>query len=144
MISKLLVILTSIVISSFIFIQINLSSSTAKINGHVFSIEVASSQKEQEIGLSKYVKIKSNFGMYFPFKNRDYYTFWMKGMKFPIDIIFISYGKIVTIYKDVPVQNGNFLPTYSPTSPIDRVLEISAGLSEKYNFKIGDNVKIRL
>jgi uncharacterized membrane protein (UPF0127 family) len=66
----------------------------------------------------------------------------MKNMKFPIDIIFINNDQIVTIQNEAQVIKGQENPTiYSSTGPADKVLEIQAGLSKKYNFKAGDRVK---
>jgi len=113
------------------------------INNQKFKVIVASSQQEQEIGLSKTKSLSQNQGMIFLFEKPDYYSFWMKKMKFPIDIIYIN-GDVITIIKnDVrpPKDNKEIPIVYTPTEPSDRVLEIQAGLSEKYNFKKGDKVQ---
>ncbi len=117
----------------------------AEIHNHVFLVEIAKTPTEQEIGLAKYARLPLNDAMYFPFRQPGYYAFWMKNMKFPIDIIFIRNGKIVTIdsFVPAPVKNQQELPTYKPLVPADAVLEINAGLSKKYGFSRGDNVIIR-
>jgi len=121
--------------------QISIKSPIAKINSHTFKLYVAKSDKDKQIGLSKYKKIDSTQGMVFPFSKAGYYSFWMKEMKFSIDIIYIKDGKIVTIYKNVPMpKNNSDLPVYNSTAPADTVLEVNAGLSQKYNFKKGDKV----
>jgi len=114
------------------------------INDHNFKVAVAASQKEQEIGLSETKSLQQDQGMIFLFQKPDYYSFWMRNMKFPIDIIYISNDTVVTIKNDVqtPKNNNDNLTIYTPTKPSDKVLEIQAGLSEKYNFKNGDKVKI--
>ncbi|MCL5746726.1 MAG: DUF192 domain-containing protein [Patescibacteria group bacterium] len=116
----------------------------AEINNHVFRLEVAKTEKQQEIGLAKYKSIPLNFGMLFPFGKPGFYSFWMKNMKFPIDIIYIRNNRIVTIYKNVPCPksvNGK-LPIYQPVSAADTVLEINANLSQKYGFKVNQPVEI--
>jgi len=119
-------------------------SPTATINNHTFKLELAKTQKEKEIGLSKKEMLEKNAGMLFLFERPAYYSFWMKNMKFPIDIIYIRNDRIVTIHKNVkPPKNPNeSLPIYNSKEPADTVLEINAGLSEKYNFKEKDLVKI--
>ncbi len=116
---------------------------TATIDDYKFNLKVARTSKEKEIGLSEEKNLGQNNGMLFTFEQEGYYTFWMKNMKFPIDIIYIRDGIIVTIYENVqpPKDNAN-LPVYQPKSPADTVLEINAGLSSKYNFKEGDSVKL--
>jgi uncharacterized membrane protein (UPF0127 family) len=83
--------------------------------------------------------------MLFLFDPKETPSFWMKDMLFPIDIIFINDGTVVTVYKNVqPPIDGQNLPLYKPNQPIDDVLEINAGLSEQYGIKEGDSVKITL
>ncbi|SRR5581483_2072325 len=125
-----------------IFVYKGLVSPTIKIDGHTFSLILAKDEKDKQIGLSKYSKIDQDKGMLFIFDKADFYPFWMKDMKFPIDIIFINGNKIVTIYAEVPTSNGNLI-LYTPTEPADRVLEVKAQTSTKYNFKVGDSVEYK-
>lgn len=125
---------------------------TAKvaIGSHTFIAEVAKTEAEKEIGLSGRASISDNRGMVFIFDTPGIYSFWMKKMQFPLDIIFIKDDKIITIFKQVtPPQAGadvadNLLPIYTPQGEIDRVLEINSGLVDKYGIKQGDTVKITL
>jgi hypothetical protein len=118
----------------------------ARIGNQEFNLEIARTDEEKQIGLSKYKNIPKDFGMLFPFEKTDYYSFWMKDMKFSVDIIFIKDNKIVTIYKNVPAPKSNHesLPTYKSSGLSDTVLEIKGGLSQEYNFKINDFVEINL
>ena len=113
------------------------------INNQNFKVTIAASQKEKEIGLSETKSISKDQGMLFIFNQPAYYSFWMKNMKFPIDIIYINNDTIVTIESNAqPPKDGQKNPViYTPTKPADKVLEIQAGLSEKYKFKNGDKVK---
>lgn len=117
-------------------------SATATIGNHTFTLSIARSQKEKEVGLSETKLLSENQGMIFIFDKPDYYSFWMKNMKFPIDIIYINNDAIVTIIKNAQIIKPQDNPTvYFSTQPADKVLEIQAGLSEKYKFKEGDRVK---
>lgn len=114
---------------------------TVVINNQSFKVMIASSQKEREIGLSETKSMSDNQGMIFLFDKPDYYSFWMKNMKFPIDIIYISNDTIVTVINNAQLIKDKENPAiYSSTAPADKVLEIKAGLSEKYKFKNGDKV----
>jgi uncharacterized protein len=112
------------------------------INNHSFKVSVAASQKELEIGLSEAKSLSESQGMIFIFEKPDHYSFWMKNMKFPIDIIYINQDKIITIKDNVaPPKDNNEIPSiYTPDEPSNKVLEIKAGLSKKYKFKKGDKV----
>jgi uncharacterized membrane protein (UPF0127 family) len=71
------------------------------------------------------------------------YPFWMKDMKFPIDIIWISGKTIAGFAESVnpePEKTIFSLTSYSPPQPVDTVLEINAGLVKQYGFQIGDQV----
>jgi len=118
---------------------------TITINNHTFYLYVARTPKDREIGLSKYNNIPQNFGMIFLFDKSDFYSFWMKGMRFPIDIIFIKDYRVVTVYQNVSPPKGQKegLLRYKPKSRADRVLEINSGLSQTYNIKEGDLVKLK-
>lgn len=122
-----------------------LKTPTATINNHTFSLKVAKTDKEKEIGLSNLSSLPKNQGMIFPFQKADYYPFWMRDMKFPIDIIFIKENKIVTIHQNLqpPKTKTETIPIYRPDEPADTVLEINSGLSKEYGFKKGDPVKLQ-
>lgn len=142
-----LIVSLSILITILAFLKYNYpdkKTPQVAINNHIFNLEIAKTEKEREIGLAKYKNIPQNFGMLFLFEKPDYYSFWMKNMKFPIDIIFIRNNKIVTIFKNVspPKSNGEFFPIYRTQKLSDTVLEINAGLSDKYNFQENGSVNI--
>lgn len=139
---------------AFIFIQFNpfgktasttgANPSTVTINDQTFNVSIAETEEEKQKGLSGIDSLPMNEGKLFMFEKPDLYAFWMKDMKFPIDIIFINGDTIVSITENAkPVETGD-LPTYQPTEPSDKALEINAGLSKKYNFKPGDKVAIEI
>lgn len=121
-----------------------LKSSSVTIKDQKFSVTVAKTLEQTEAGLSEKQSLPENQGMLFVFEKPDYYPFWMKNMKFPIDIIYINKNKIVTIVENTPVPNQNIqqIPIYKPETQADMVLEINAGLSKKYGFKNGDEIKV--
>lgn len=124
-----------------------LKQTKASVNNNTFNLTLAKSQKEKEIGLSEKKSLDQNSAMLFVFEKPDFYSFWMRNMKFPIDIIFIRENKIVSIYKNAQPPTGNInsssLVIYKPEEPADKVLEINAGLSEKNNIKKGDEIKFQ-
>lgn len=117
-------------------------SPTATIQGHTFTLTVAKSPEEKQTGLSKKTSLAQDSGMLFPFDTPDYYSFWMKNMQIAIDIIYINNDHIVTIFENLqpPKSQDENLSIYKPDEPADKVLEINAGLSEKYGIKKGDQV----
>lgn len=116
------------------------------INNKKFKVELARTDKEKQIGLSNHKSLPQDQGMLFIFDKPGSYYFWMKNMKFPIDIIFIKDDKIVSISKNAkpPAQGDANPPLIKPAGEVNRVLEINAGLADKNKFKSGDSVKIDL
>lgn len=120
------------------------ASSTVTIDGHQFKVSLAISSADQQKGLSVFNSLPVDEGMLFLFPNYSYYSFWMKDMKFPIDILWIKDNTLVGIQENAPAENlpDSQLPNYYPPEAINKVLEINAGLSQKYGFKAGDAVSI--
>lgn len=116
------------------------------INNKTFTVDLAKSEKEKMTGLSGRNSIDENSGMLFIFSKKDTYSFWMKDMKFPIDIIFIDSDKVVDVIQNATIpttKNVALLPIYKGTSPSNYILEIKAGAAQKYKIKIGDKVTIK-
>lgn len=113
-----------------------------EINGKNFKVEVVKKGWEMERGLSGRTGLKDGAGMLFVFSKADFQIFWMKDMKFSIDIIWINEGKIVDIKERAAVPVTQYIESYRPSERAKYVLEINAGLAEKYGFKMGDEVKL--
>jgi uncharacterized membrane protein (UPF0127 family) len=119
---------------------------TAVIKNQTFSLEIAKTEAEREKGLSGRDSLPLNSGMLFIFDKPDYYGFWMKDMKFPIDIIFIHDKQVITVYQKVlpPAKNATSLQIVKPSEPADMVLEMNAGLANQYHIQTGDSVSLSL
>lgn len=113
------------------------------VRGATFTVEVADTPAKKELGLGKRDGLPAGRGMYFPFASARTWVFWMKDMRFPIDIVWIRQGRIVDIHKDVPPPASDALETYSPVEPADAVLELNAGAAEAAGLQAGDTVQVR-
>lgn len=141
----ILIILIVIAYFSFNSIQSITGMKTLDIKGNKIQLEVADSVEEQKKGLSGRNSLAENKGMLFTFSKAEMHSFWMKDMKFPIDIIFMDNDKVVTIYENVqPMINESStnLTLYTPTAPANKVIELNAGLVKKYDIKEGDIIKL--
>jgi len=110
------------------------------INNQKVFLDVADTREKVTQGLMGIDSIAENQGMVFLFKKSDYKTFWMKNMKIPLDIVFISNEKIAKIYNEVPICEKYPCPLYESKYKIDSVIEFKNGFCEKYNVKIGDKI----
>lgn len=120
------------------------SSSKVTVNNKSYKVTIAQTEKEKEVGLSGKKSLPADEGLLFEFDSLNYYTFWMKDMKFAIDIIFIKDNKVVTVFHEVPAPKSpnESLPLYRPEEPANKVLELAAGEAKKSNIKKGDTITI--
>ena len=112
-----------------------------KIGQKTISVEIADTQEKQKKGLSGRENLPEDSGMLFVFKEEGRHQFWMKDMKFPIDIIWINKDTVVDITHDArPENDGGYLKIYEPRSKVRFVLEVNSGFAKENNVKIGNRV----
>ena len=111
------------------------------INEARINVLVADTPQERAAGLSGYAGLPENVGMLFVFPEPRQPSFWMKGMEFPLDLVWIRDGTVVQIDTAVPPPPPNTpddqLPRYHPTEPITHVLELTAGSAARYSIIVG-------
>jgi uncharacterized membrane protein (UPF0127 family) len=137
-----IIIVTALILRGWQYWEGRLKHGTVKIGNAVIEVEVAKTLTAQERGLSGRENLNKNEGMLFVFPEKDFYSFWMKEMKFPIDIIWIADDRVADIAYNVPTVATEFLKTYQPKEPVNFVLEVNAGFSLSHDIKVGDGVKI--
>ena len=111
------------------------------VGGANVKAEVAADEKSRERGLSDRPGLADGRGMLFVYPDRQVRTFWMKGMRFPLDIIWIAGGKVVGVERDAPVPVGS-LPLYSSRVAADHVLEVPAGWAGRHGVAPGTPVTV--
>ncbi len=122
------------------------SGSKVKVKDVTINIEIADTKETRAKGLGGRDSIATDSGMLFVFDSADKHRFWMKDMKFPIDIIWINNGQVVNELSDIEppapgVQEAD-LPIYEPTAVADRALEVAAGFIKAHQININDKVEI--
>ncbi len=126
-------------------IQAGTDRVSVKIGEQYIVADTAKTQSERDKGLSGRDSIGLNEGMYFIFDTPGIYGFWMKGMKIPIDLVWISNGEIVGFEENMqPPADLNApdseLKNYLPPEPVDRVLELHVGRVALLKAEIGEAV----
>ena len=112
--------------------------------GIEIKVQLADTKEKRNLGLGKRDFLSNDMGMLFIFEKKKYHTFWMKDMRFPIDIVWIDNRIIVDIKKNIkPSKNNDRLILYKPSKPSNFVLEINAGIAEKIDLKIGGKVQYK-
>lgn len=121
---------------------------TVTINDLTVDAKILSQTSDRKKGLSGKESLPLTGGVFFAFENSGSYPFWMKDMKFAIDIIWIDENKrVVYIVHNAPPEPGrdeDELTLYRPDSASLYVLEINAGLSARYGITVGNTVNFEL
>jgi uncharacterized protein len=114
---------------------------TVQVGGAEVRAEVADDDAERERGLSGRSDLPEGRGMLFVYVDRAVRNYWMKGVRFPLDIIWIDRGRVTGVEANAPVPQGT-TPLYSSRRPADHVLEVPGGWSARHGVERGDRVAI--
>src|SRR3989344_4851805 len=113
-----------------------------KIAGQSVKVDLALTPLEQEQGLSGRTELGPNEGMLFVFDTPGKYSFWMKDMLFPIDMIWLAPdSRVVYVKKDARPES--YPESFTPNEEAKYVLEVSSGFSERYNLQIVDRAEFK-
>lgn len=96
----------------------------------VVSLEYARSAEQQIKGFSDRASTPANHGLMFVFLKSGEQCFWMKDMKFPLDIIWINSNKQI-VHMEQNLSPDTFPTNYCPKVDAQYVLEINAGEAQK-------------
>ncbi len=118
-------------------VEKNLQTRTVLLKNIPISVTLAQTNAEITKGLGGKSRLKENEGMLFVFSKPDVYKFWMKDMKFSIDIVWIENNKVVFIHKSV--SPDTYPTTFSPTQPAGLVLELPGGFCDTHGVSVGDS-----
>lgn len=105
---------------------------------HRFTVEVARSPQEQQIGLMNRTSLGPDRGMLFPYDPPQPAAFWMLNTLIPLDMIFIrADGRIARIAANTVPLSLDMVPA---GEPVAAVLEIPGGRSAELGIRPGDTV----
>ncbi|HET6615571.1 MAG TPA: DUF192 domain-containing protein [Dehalococcoidia bacterium] len=111
-------------------------------------VEVAQTPDERGRGLGFRDALAEDSGMLFDLGRTRVPGFWMKGMKFALDMVWIDEGmRIVGVTEDVQPEPGVAdaqLRRYSPDQPVRYVLELNAGAARRLGIEAGERVTFEL
>ena len=117
--------------------------SRAIINGQTFKLLIADTPKLRNRGLSYRESLSRDSGMLFIFEKKDFYSFWMNEMKFPLDFLWINDETIVDSDENIQVYTDGGITTVEPSESVNKVLEFNSGIIKKYAIKKGDKITFK-
>lgn len=104
----------------------------------VFSVEMATTEKEKETGLMYRKELADGKGMLFDFSPEQEVAMWMKNTYISLDMIFIrADGRILRIAENTEPMSTRIIPSNGLAKA---VLEVPAGTAQKYGIRPGDRV----
>ncbi|MDG6095656.1 DUF192 domain-containing protein [Acetobacter sp. AN02] len=106
---------------------------------HVFSVELAKTPRQQQVGEMFRTHIPDDRGMLFLWVYPQESNMWMENTLVPLDIVFIGRDhKIQAIEENaVPLS----LAHISSHGPVTATLELAGGVTRKLGISVGDEVE---
>jgi uncharacterized membrane protein (UPF0127 family) len=109
------------------------------IAGVTMYVEIASTSAQQQAGLSNRDSMSPDHGMLFVFDSQGEWGFWMKDMRFSLDIIwFDSQRNVVFMEQKLLPCTPQDCPIYTPQTKAMYVLEVNAGFVQAHGITLGD------
>lgn len=117
-----------------------------EIGGVRLLADIADTSQKKGLGLGVRDNMTETEAMLFPMEVEAQHGFWMNGMKFPIDIVWLgSDKKVVHIEENLqPCPNVLDCKTYTPDRNALYVLETVAGFTERHNVTVGMQAEFEL
>ncbi len=110
------------------------------VGDKTINLEIANTPEAREQGLSGRESLYGK-AILFAFEKPGRYCFWMKDMKFPIDITWIrDNGVVVTIAPEV--SPSTFPQKFCPSEPVKYALEFESGTMKTANIIPGSTLQI--
>ncbi len=104
-------------------------------------IEIAETEYETSTGLMYRKGMAKNQGMLFIFDYIGMHSFYMKNTEIALDIIFIKADSTIASFQEnAQPYNETGL---SSQVPIKYVLEVNAGLAQKWLLEVGDKIEFK-
>lgn len=109
-----------------------------------YQAEIVDTPFARSKGLMYRETLPEGKAMLFIFFEDGLHGFWMKNMKFALDIIWIDRENRIVDIKENALPCFEKCPVYSPRKESRYVLEVNAGEVKKNNLTIGDEVTIKI
>ncbi|RJR30952.1 DUF192 domain-containing protein [Candidatus Parcubacteria bacterium] len=102
-----------------------------------YKVEIADDDQERFLGLMNREKLDQDKGMLFLFPQSDFYGFWMKKTKMPLDFIWLDEERRVVFIKEDNQPCQTNCPVVAPDKKAKFVLEINSGGVKKMDLQLG-------
>lgn len=140
-ISLFVIIFLLFLYSSIRILYVYLSTDTLSAPDGTIQIEIADEPQERQLGLSGRNGIDENSGMLFVFDNSSKQNcFWMKDMKFPIDMVWMNREKEVVFIAE-NISPDTYPKVFCPETDAKYGLELSSGNAKRLQIVNGSKLR---
>lgn len=115
-----------------------LSIQTAKGATHKFTVELALTEPQLELGLMYRKSMPADHGMLFDFGEPRPVMMWMKNTVLPLDMLFLDRSGVITHVQENAVPYSEAI--ISSEGAVAYVIELNAGAVKKLGLAVGDKV----
>jgi uncharacterized membrane protein (UPF0127 family) len=113
-----------------------------KLDSQSLQLEVVNTPESMRKGLSDRVMMCEKCGMLFEFPEENIYPFWMKDMKYDLDIIYLNKdAEVVEAFENV-TKIGGEASSVTNSVPAKYVLELNSGAFSKFGFALGSRLSL--
>ena len=112
------------------------------IGSTIVAVKIADTPAGREQGLSGSDPLAPDTGMLFIFPTDGIYAFWMKDMRYPIDMIWLSADKKVVYIKSHATPDSD-PEHFTPDTPARYVLEVPDGFADANHLATGDQAQFQ-
>jgi uncharacterized membrane protein (UPF0127 family) len=121
------------------------SEPRVRLGGEWFSVELATTPKDQSLGLMFRESMPDDHGMLFIFPTEARRSFWMKNTRIALDIFYFDEElKLVSVSENTPPCRVQQCPSYPSDGPARYVLELNAGKAQQLGVSVGDPLELDL
>ena len=115
------------------------------LKGERFVVELATTPKQQALGLMFRDSMPEDHGMLFIFPSATTRSFWMKNCRIPLDILYFDESlKLVSVAENAKPCRTEQCPSYPSAGPARYVLELNAGKAAELGAEPGDELVLDL
>jgi uncharacterized membrane protein (UPF0127 family) len=116
---------------------------TVRVGGVPVRAIVAATAAAKARGLSGRATLPRGEGMLFVYDEARRLSFWMRGMRFALDMVWIRDGRVAGVTRGVPAPSASSgTPLYPSSGAVDHVLEVPAGWAVRHDVGAGAPVAI--
>ena len=122
--------------------EVTVTNNCSQVLGTV-EVRIADSRQQKVVGLSETPALQNGSGMLFPYDESGEHTYVMRGMDYPLDIVFVGADGRINAIESAPTpgpnEDGNDIRR---TGTGKYVLEVPRGWMERHGIGVGHRVAI--